>query len=198
MDDIVLFLGFISNLLHEYSEEGALMKAQNTVLLGCLAGFVLAIAVLGAVSFESPSPKAQIAYSPSAAGPVQKPTQPNPVPAKAAPEYPQAQQPAPQPAPAPARASIVAKSPENKSLANAPAEQAGVAAPEPPRVALQAPEAQQVAIEMPKDVSPAAPIYVPVPLGVTDIILPFLIAGIIAVSTSFLVKRRVERPEDKE
>ena len=193
------------------------MNAQNKVMLGCVAGFVLAIAVLGAVSFELPSQTAQIAYSPSAAGPVQKPAQPNPVPAKPAPEYPQAQQPAPQPAPAPARASIVAKLPENKSLANAPApEQAAVAAPEPPNVALQAPEAQQgvvvkevpkevikevpkeVVKEMPKDVSPVAPIYASVPLGVTDIVLPFLIAGVIAVSTSFLVKRQVERPEDKK
>ena len=185
------------------------MNAQNKVMLGCVAGFVLAIAVLGAVSFELPSQTAQIAYSPSAAGPVQEPAQPNPVPAKPAPEYPQAQQPAPQPAPAPARASIVAKLPENKSLANAPApEQAAVAAPEPPNVALQAPEAQQgvvvkevpkeVVKEMPKDVSPVAPIYASVPLGVTDIVLPFLIAGVIAVSTSFLVKRQVERPEDKK
>ncbi|MCS4537902.1 MAG: hypothetical protein HYY67_03470 [Thaumarchaeota archaeon] len=182
------------------------MKAQNKVLLGCVAGFVLAIAILGAVSSELPSQTAQIAYSPSAAGPVQKPEQPAPAPA-----------PAPQQPQAPARASIVAKLPENKSLANAPApEQAAVAAPEPPNVALQAPEAQQGAVvkevpkevikevpkevvkEMPKDVSPVAPIYASVPLGVTDIVLPFLIAGVIAVSTSFLVKRQVERPEDEE
>jgi len=99
--------------------------------------------------------------------------------------------------------------PENKSLAKAPApEQAAVAAPEPPKADLQAPEAQQGAVikevpkevirEMPRDVSPAAPIYAPVPLGVTDVVLPFLIAGVIAVSTSFLVRRKVERPEDKE
>jgi len=150
------------------------MNAQNKVLLGCIAGFVLAIAVLGAVSFELPLQTAQISSSPVAG-----------------PESPKVV--------TPARASIVAKLPENKSLANPAApEQAEMAAPEPPRVALQAPEAQKAAIGIPKDASPVTPIYAPVSLGVTDIVLPFLIAGMIAVSTSFLVKRKIERPSDKK
>ncbi|MBM3898371.1 MAG: hypothetical protein FJ358_07620 [Thaumarchaeota archaeon] len=142
-----------------------MVSAQNKTVLACIAGFVLAVAVLGTVSFELPSQTAQIAYSPSAV-------------------------------PQPQRAPIAARLPENKSLANAPAEQAGMAAPEPPRAALQAPEAQQAVIDMPKD-SSVASIYAPTPLGVTEIVLPFLIAGVIAVSASFLVRRKVE-PEDKE
>ena len=150
------------------------MNAQNNVLLACVTGFVLAIAVLGAVSFELPLQTAQISSSPIAG-----------------PESPKAA--------APTRASIVAKLPENKSLANAPApEQADIAAPEPPRVALRAPEPEQAVIGIAKEASPGAPIYAPVPLGVTDIVLPFLIAAMIAVSTSFLVKRKIERPNDKK
>jgi hypothetical protein len=134
-------------------------------VLACITGFILAVAVLGAVSLELPSQTAQIAYSPSAI---------------------------PQPE---RKVSVAARLPENKSLANAP-EQAGIA-PEPPRIAMQAPEAQQAAIDVPKD-SSVAPIYAPTPLRATEVILPFLIAGVIAVSASLLVRRKIEAEKNKQ
>ena len=170
------------------------MDAQDRILLGSVTGFILAIAVLGALSNPSVAPgegQATRATPPlQEVAPIPQPKDVKSVdaypraPAPEAPKPEQAPVPAPQPAiPAPAAVSREVVKEVPKEVIK-----------EVPKEIVQQPGAQQAAPVIAPEPAPepARPTYNVRGPGVVDAVIPFGIASLVGISISIFIKRRVE------
>ncbi len=182
------------------------MDTQDRILLGSVAGFILAIAVLGAFSNPTlaPSEEQTIRAPPplQEAAPIAQPKDVKSVAAPApapAPEAPRpapivapVPAPAPQPAPVPAPPALPEPAVVSKEVVKeVPKEVIKEVIKEVPKEIVRQPEAQQFFPKMgPEPV--IVPTYAIRGQGITDAIIPFGVAGLVGISISIFVKRKVE------
>lgn len=158
------------------------MDTQDRILLGSVTGFILAIAVLGA--FSNPS----LAPSEGQAARIAQPKDVKSANAPALAPVPEAPRPAPQPAlPAPA---VVSK----EVAREAPKE----VIKEVPKEIVQQPGAQQAAPVMAPEPEFVRPIFTVREQGVTDVVIPFGIAGLVGISISIFIKKKIEGTGKKQ
>ncbi len=179
------------------------MDAQDRILLGSVAGFILAIAVLGAFSNPTlaPSEEQAIRAPPplQEAVPIAQPKDVKSVAAPAPAPAPEAPRPAPILAPAPAPPPAPAPQPalpepavvSKEIVKEVPKEVIKEVIKEVPKEIVRQPEAQQFVPKMgPETV--IVPTYAIRGQGITDAIIPFGVAGLVGISISIFVKRKVE------
>lgn len=155
------------------------MDAQDRILLGSVAGFILAISILG--TFSNPNLSTNEGQAIRAPPPLQEAApiaQPKDVKSVAAPA------PAPAPAPQPALP--------------APAVVSKEVIKEVPKAIMQQPGAQRAAPIIAPEPELVRPTYTVRGQGVTDVIIPFGIASLVGISISIFVKRKVEGTSKKQ
>lgn len=172
------------------------MDAQDRILLGSVTGFILAIAVLGAFSNPSlaPSEGQVIRVSPplQEAARIAQPKDVKSANAPAPAPIPEAPRPAPQPAlPAPA---VVSK----EVVKEVPKEVIKEVVKEVPKEIVQQPGAQQAAPVMAPEPEFVRPIFTVREQGVTDVVIPFVIAGLVGISISIFIKKKIEGTGKKQ
>jgi hypothetical protein len=168
------------------------MDAQDRLLLGSVTGFILAIAVLGAFSNPSLAPSEgqviRVSPPPQEAALITQPKDVKSVNAPALAPVPEDPRPPPQPAlPAPA---VVSK----EVVREVPKE----VIKEVPKEIVRQPGAQQAAPVMAPEPEFVRPIFTVREQGVTDVVIPFVIAGLVGISISIFIKRKIEGTGKKQ
>ncbi|MBI2126974.1 MAG: hypothetical protein HYU02_06665 [Thaumarchaeota archaeon] len=178
------------------------MDTQDRILLGSVAGFILAIAVLGAFSNPTlaPSEEQTIRAPPplQEAAPIAQPKDVKSVAAPAPAPAPEAPRPAPILAPAPVPAPAPPPAPAPQPALPEPAVVSKEVIKEVPKEIVRQPEAQQAAPVMAPEPELVRPAYTVREQGVTDAIIPFGVAGLVGISISIFVRRRVEGTSKKQ